>query len=65
MTVEVGGAGLTSLPLDVLRTEVALVTQEHRVFIGSVRDTVVLAREDASDSLIDPRTTRHGTSRAR
>ena len=48
-TVEVGGVGLTSLPLDVLRSEVALVTQEHHVFIGSVRDNVILAREEASD----------------
>ncbi|GAA6526168.1 ABC transporter ATP-binding protein [Intrasporangium sp. DVR] len=48
-SVQVGGVELTRLPLDVLRTEVALVTQEHHVFIGSVRDNVVLAREDASD----------------
>ena len=48
-TVQVGGVELTSLPLDVLRTEVALVTQEHHVFIGSVRDNVVLAREGATD----------------
>ena len=32
-----------------LRTEVALVTQEHHVFIGTVRDNVVLAREDSTD----------------
>ncbi len=48
-TVQAGGVELTRLPLDVLRTEVALVTQEHHVFIGSVRDNVVLAREDATD----------------
>ena len=48
-SVTVGGVELTDLPLDVLRTEVALVTQEHHVFIGSVRDNVVLAREGASD----------------
>ena len=29
----VGGVELTALPLDVLRTEVALVTQEHHVFV--------------------------------
>ncbi len=51
-TVEVGGVGLTSLPLDVLRSEVALVTQEHHVFIGSVRDNVILAREEASDEAV-------------
>ena len=48
-SVTVGGVELTRLPLDVLRTEVALVTQEHHVFIGSVRDNVVLAREGATD----------------
>ena len=39
---------LKALPLDVLRTEVALVTQEHHVFIGSIRDNVVLAREGST-----------------
>ena len=51
-SVAVGGVELTSLPLDVLRTEVALVTQEHHVFIGSVRDNVVLAREGSSDEQV-------------
>jgi ABC-type multidrug transport system fused ATPase/permease subunit len=41
------------LPLDVLRTEVCLVTQEHHVFVGSVRDNVVLAREGtATDDMV-------------
>jgi ABC-type multidrug transport system fused ATPase/permease subunit len=43
--VTVGGVELMTLPLDVLRTEVALVTQEHHVFVGSVRDNIVLARD--------------------
>ncbi|MDF1488645.1 ABC transporter ATP-binding protein [Tessaracoccus caeni] len=43
--VEVGGVDVMDLPLDVLRTEVCLVTQEHHVFVGTVRDNVVLARE--------------------
>jgi ABC-type multidrug transport system fused ATPase/permease subunit len=47
-SVKVGGVDLVSLPLEVLRTEVALVTQEHHVFVGSVRDNIVLAREDSS-----------------
>jgi ABC-type multidrug transport system fused ATPase/permease subunit len=51
-SVTVGGVELTRLPLDVLRTEVALVTQEHHVFIGSVRDNVVLAREGAGDDAV-------------
>jgi ABC-type multidrug transport system fused ATPase/permease subunit len=49
-SVTVGGAELIELPVDVLRTEVALVTQEHHVFVGTVRDNIVLAREDSSDS---------------
>jgi ABC-type multidrug transport system fused ATPase/permease subunit len=48
-SVAVGGVELTELPLDVLRTEVALVTQEHHVFSGTIRDNIVLAREDSSD----------------
>ena len=43
-----------------LRTEVALVTQEHHVFIGTVRDNIVLAREDSSDEAV-----RGGAARGR
>ncbi|MFX4273480.1 ABC transporter ATP-binding protein [Propionibacteriaceae bacterium Y1685] len=50
--VTVGGVELVKLPLDVLRTQVALVTQEHHVFVGSVRDNIVLAREDSSDETV-------------
>ena len=46
-TVTVGGVELVDLPLETLRTEVALVTQEHHVFKGSVRDNIILAREDS------------------
>lgn len=51
-SVTVGGVELVELPLEVLRTEVALVTQEHHVFIGTVRDNIVLAREDSSDDAV-------------
>jgi len=47
--VEVGGASLVELPLTELRKEVALVTQEHHVFVGTLRENVALARPDASD----------------
>ncbi len=50
--VTVGSVPMTSLPLDVLRTEVALVTQEHHVFVGSIRDNIILAREDSSDEVV-------------
>lgn len=51
-SVTVGSVELTTLPLDVLRTEVALVTQEHHVFVGSIRDNIVLAREDSSAEVV-------------
>ena len=50
--VTVGSVPVTALPLDVLRTEVALVTQEHHVFVGSVRDNIVLARESVDDEVV-------------
>ncbi len=37
------------MPLEVLRGHVALVTQEHHIFIGSVRENLALAKPDASD----------------
>jgi ABC-type multidrug transport system fused ATPase/permease subunit len=42
-SVTVGGVGLTELPLDDLRGHVALVTQEHHVFAGTVRENIALA----------------------
>lgn len=48
-SVTIGGVPLAELPLEELRGHVALVTQEHHVFVGSVRDNVTLARPDASD----------------
>jgi ABC-type multidrug transport system fused ATPase/permease subunit len=41
--VTVGGVGLTELPLAELRGHVALVTQEHHVFVGTLRDNLALA----------------------
>jgi ABC-type multidrug transport system fused ATPase/permease subunit len=49
-SVTVGGVGLTELPLAELRGHVALVTQEHHVFVGSLRDNLALAvDEEATD----------------
>jgi ABC-type multidrug transport system fused ATPase/permease subunit len=45
-SVTVGGVGLTELPLDELRGHVALVTQEHHVFVGTLRDNLALAVDD-------------------
>ena len=46
--VEVGGVPLVDLPLGQLRGEVALVTQEHHVFVGTLADNLLLARPSAS-----------------
>jgi ABC-type multidrug transport system fused ATPase/permease subunit len=48
-SVTVGDVGLTELPLTELRGQVALVTQEHHVFVGTLRDNLALAVDDASD----------------
>jgi len=47
-SVTVGGAPLADLPLPVRRGEVALVTQEHHVFLGTLRDNLLLARPSAT-----------------
>ncbi|NUR30719.1 MAG: ABC transporter ATP-binding protein [Catenulispora sp.] len=47
--VTVGGVDMARLPLDRRRTEVALVTQEHHVFLGTLRENLLLARPDATD----------------
>ncbi|MEU4822781.1 ABC transporter ATP-binding protein [Actinomadura citrea] len=44
-----GGVPLVELSLDDLRGHVALVTQEHHVFRGTLRENLVMAREGASD----------------
>ncbi|GAA2603700.1 ABC transporter ATP-binding protein [Actinomadura fulvescens] len=49
---EVAHVPLVELPLDDLRGHVALVTQEHHVFRGTLRDNLVMARPDATDQQI-------------
>ncbi|MEV7012535.1 ABC transporter ATP-binding protein [Streptosporangium sp. NPDC051022] len=51
-SVTVGGTPLVELPLDDLRGHVALVTQEHHVFRGTLRDNVLIARPEADDSAV-------------
>lgn len=41
--VSMGGVELTDLPLAELRGRVALVTQEHHVFVGTIRENLALA----------------------
>jgi ABC-type multidrug transport system fused ATPase/permease subunit len=47
--VTVGGVPLIDLELDDLRGQVALVTQEHHVFVGTLADNLRLARPEADD----------------
>jgi ABC-type multidrug transport system fused ATPase/permease subunit len=51
-SITVGGVELTALPIAARRRHVALVTQEHHIFIGTVRDNLLLARPAASDAQI-------------
>ncbi len=47
--VTVGGVGLVELPLGDLRGHVALVTQEHHVFVGTLRENLALAAPPGAD----------------
>jgi len=51
-SVTVGGAPLVELPLGELRGHVALVTQEHHVFRGTLRENVLIGRPDATDEMV-------------
>ncbi|MGW0804315.1 ABC transporter ATP-binding protein [Nonomuraea sp. NPDC002799] len=51
-SVSVGGVPLVDLPLEDLRGHVALVTQEHHVFKGTLRDNLLIARPDADDAAV-------------
>jgi ABC-type multidrug transport system fused ATPase/permease subunit len=51
-SVTLGGVPLTELPLVQRRGEVALVTQEHHLFMGSVRDNVALGA-DVDDAEVE------------
>ena len=42
-SVDLGGVGLVEMALPVLRGHVALVTQEHHVFVGTLRENLALA----------------------
>ncbi|MCD4524608.1 ABC transporter ATP-binding protein [Nocardioides sp. cx-173] len=48
-SVTVGGVGLVELPLQELRGHVALVTQEHHVFVGTLRENLALAAPPGAD----------------
>jgi ABC-type multidrug transport system fused ATPase/permease subunit len=48
--ITLGGAELAEMPAERVREHVALVNQEHHVFVGSLRDNLLLARTGASDA---------------
>ena len=48
--VTLGGVPVLDLPLERLRTEVSLVTQEHHVFVGTIGENLSLAKDDAGDA---------------
>ncbi len=52
-SVRVGDVEVAQMPLADLRRHVALVTQEHHIFIGTVRDNLALARPESSDAEIE------------
>jgi ABC-type multidrug transport system fused ATPase/permease subunit len=51
-SVTVGGAELTRLPLDELRSRVALVSQEHHIFRGTLRDNLTMGLQEARDDQV-------------
>lgn len=50
--VTIGRAPLSQLTTETVRQHVALVTQEHHVFVGTLRDNLLLAWSQASDDEI-------------
>ncbi|MEV7277846.1 ABC transporter ATP-binding protein [Streptomyces sp. NPDC093111] len=48
-SVTLGSAELARMPAERVREHVALVNQEHHVFVGSLRDNLLLARAGAGD----------------
>ena len=51
-SLTIGGVSLSDLPLADLRSQVSLVTQEHHVFLGTIRDNLSLAKPSATDDEI-------------
>jgi ABC-type multidrug transport system fused ATPase/permease subunit len=47
--VRLGGADISLMPAERIRRHVVLVTQEHHVFVGPLRDNLLLANPEAAD----------------
>jgi ABC-type multidrug transport system fused ATPase/permease subunit len=50
--VTMGGVALSGMPAETVRRHVALVTQEHHVFVGTMRDNIRLAQPTATDDQV-------------
>ncbi|WP_280495559.1 ABC transporter ATP-binding protein [Nocardia asiatica] len=48
-SVTIGGVSVSKLAPQTLRRRVMLVTQEHHVFLGTIRDNLIIAAPTASD----------------
>ncbi|MGC4936650.1 ABC transporter ATP-binding protein [Kribbella sp. DT2] len=48
--ITLGGAALGEMSAEQVRSHVALVNQEHHVFVGTMRDNLLLARPSAADA---------------
>ncbi|WP_407549877.1 ABC transporter ATP-binding protein [Streptomyces sp. Pv4-95] len=51
-SVTVGRVPISALPPETLRRQVVLVTQEHHVFLGTVRDNLRIAAPEADDAAL-------------
>ncbi|MFE2302832.1 ABC transporter ATP-binding protein [Streptomyces sp. NPDC059445] len=51
-SVTVGGVPVVDLDPEQLRRHVVLVTQEHHVFLGTLRDNLLIAEPDADDAAL-------------
>ncbi|MEV4445987.1 ABC transporter ATP-binding protein [Streptomyces mirabilis] len=51
-SVTVGGVPIADLDSEQLRRQVVLVTQEHHVFLGTVRDNLLIAEPAADDAAL-------------
>ena len=51
-SITLGDAELSRMPAERIRRNVALVNQEHHVFVGTMRDNLRLAKEDADDEAL-------------
>jgi ATP-binding cassette subfamily C protein len=50
--ITVGGVPVVELSAEELRRRIILVTQEHHVFLGTLRDNLAMAAPDASDDAL-------------